>query len=57
MLARVSRLLWLILPLVFSSGLCALVDQVVWTRELRLVFGASTEASSAVIAILSLIHI
>ncbi|MET0385792.1 MAG: fused MFS/spermidine synthase [Polyangiales bacterium] len=35
----------------FGSGLCALIDQVVWTRELRLVFGASTAASSAVVAI------
>jgi predicted membrane-bound spermidine synthase len=38
-------------PLVFGSGLCALIYQVVWTRELRFVFGASTAASSAVIAI------
>ena len=35
----------------FSSGACALVYQVVWTRELRLVFGASTGASAAVLAI------
>ncbi|HKP62144.1 MAG TPA: fused MFS/spermidine synthase [Polyangiales bacterium] len=33
------------------SGACALIYQMVWTRELRLVFGASTAASSAVIAI------
>ena len=38
-------------PLIFGSGLCALVYQVVWLRELRLVFGASTAASSAVLAI------
>ena len=38
-------------PLVFASGLCALVYQVVWLRELRLVFGVSTAASSAVLAI------
>jgi spermidine synthase len=37
--------------LVFGSGLCALVYQVVWLRELRLVFGASTPASAAVLAI------
>lgn len=37
--------------LVFGSGLCALCYQVVWLRELRLVFGASTAASSAVLAI------
>lgn len=38
-------------PLVFASGLCALIYQVVWLRELRLVFGCSTAASSAVLAI------
>ncbi|HKP60972.1 MAG TPA: fused MFS/spermidine synthase [Polyangiales bacterium] len=43
--------LWMALPLVFGSGFCALIYQVVWTRELRFVFGASTAASSAVIAI------
>lgn len=35
---------------VFCSGFCALVYQVVWTRELRLLFGASTAASGAVLA-------
>lgn len=38
-------------PLVFGSGLCALVYQIVWTRELRFVFGASTAAAAAVVAI------
>ena len=38
-------------PLLFASGLCALIYQVVWTREFRLVFGASTAASAAVLAI------
>src|SRR5262252_3349844 len=38
-------------PLLFGSGLCALVYQVVWTREFRLIFGASTAASAAVLAI------
>lgn len=37
--------------LVFLSGCCALVYQIGWLRELRLVFGASTYASSAVLAI------
>jgi spermidine synthase len=37
--------------LLFGSGLCALVYQVVWLRELRLVFGASTAASAAVLAV------
>jgi spermidine synthase len=38
-------------PLLFCSGACALVYQVAWQREFRLVFGASTAASAAVIAI------
>jgi spermidine synthase len=37
--------------LLFGSGLTALVYQVAWTRELRLVFGFSTAASAAVVAI------
>jgi spermidine synthase len=37
--------------LIFISGLCALVYQTVWMRELRLVFGASTLAGAAVLAI------
>jgi spermidine synthase len=47
----VPQLTWLALPLLFGSGFCALIYQMVWTRELRLVFGASTAASSAVVAI------
>lgn len=34
-----------------ASGACALVLQVAWLRELRLVFGGSTAASAAVLAI------
>ncbi len=37
--------------LLTCSGACALVYQMCWLRELRLVFGASTLASSAVLAI------
>jgi spermidine synthase len=37
--------------LLFGSGLCALVYQVAWLREMRLVFGGSTAASAAVLAI------
>ena len=37
--------------LLFGSGACALIYQMVWLRELRLVFGASTAASAAVLAI------
>jgi MFS family permease len=35
----------------FFSGFCALVYQVAWLRELRLIFGASTAASAAVLAV------
>ncbi|HEY6930201.1 MAG TPA: fused MFS/spermidine synthase [Thermoanaerobaculia bacterium] len=45
-----SRALWASV-LLFGSGLTALVYQVAWTRELRLVFGFSTAASAAVVAI------
>ena len=38
-------------PLLFFSGACALVYQVAWLRELRLIFGASTAASAAVLAV------
>lgn len=37
--------------LLFCSGLTALTIQVAWMREFRLVFGASTAASAAVVAI------
>src|SRR5438105_58929 len=37
--------------LLFGSGFCALVYQVAWLREFRLIFGASTAASAAVTAI------
>jgi predicted membrane-bound spermidine synthase len=40
-----------LLLLALGSGACALVYQIAWTRELRLVFGASTLASAAVVAI------
>jgi len=37
--------------LLFFSGFCALIFQVSWFREFRLLFGASTAASSAVLAV------
>jgi spermidine synthase/MFS family permease len=37
--------------LLFASGLSALVYQVAWLREFRLVFGASTAATAAVLAV------
>lgn len=45
------RLLNRMIPVVFVSGACSLVYQVLWMRGFRLVFGASTLASAAVIAI------
>jgi predicted membrane-bound spermidine synthase len=40
-----------IAPLLLLSGMCALIYQNTWQREFRLVFGASTAASAAVIAV------
>jgi predicted membrane-bound spermidine synthase len=37
--------------LLFGSGFCALVYQTVWLREFRLIFGASTAATAAVLGI------
>src|SRR5437879_1469995 len=42
---------WRIAVLLLGSGCCALVYQIAWTREFRLIFGASTAASAAVLAI------
>src|SRR5687767_735092 len=42
---------WRVAGLLFVSGLCALVYQVAWLREFRLIFGASTAASAAVLAV------
>src|SRR5262249_20228075 len=42
---------WTIAALLFGSGFCALVYQIGWLREFRLIFGASTAASAAVLAI------
>ena len=44
---RLSR----VAPLLGFSGACALIYQVAWLRELRLVFGASTAASAAVLGV------
>src|SRR6187549_3822730 len=45
------RKTWSVALLLFCSGLCSLVYQTVWMREFRLVFGASTSATAAVLAI------
>jgi len=46
-----SRSVLLLAPFLFFSGFCALVYQICWLREFRLIFGASTAASAAVVAI------
>jgi spermidine synthase len=46
----VNRLAPKLALLLFGSGACALVYQVAWFREFRLVFGASTAATGAVLA-------
>lgn len=43
--------LTLVAALLFASGCCGLIFQIAWMRELRLVFGATTAASAAVLAI------
>jgi spermidine synthase/MFS family permease len=43
--------IWLPAVLLFCSGACALVYQTVWMRDFRLIFGASTVATGAVLAI------
>lgn len=48
---RVVTLALKILPIIFVSGACSLVYQTVWMRSFRLIFGASTMACAAVVAI------
>lgn len=45
------RVLAIVSAFLFSSGLCALVYQAVWLRAFRLIFGASTPSTAAVLAI------
>lgn len=49
--SRSVRRVWMVAPLLFGSGFCGLVEQVAWEREFRLVFGMTTAASAAVVAI------
>lgn len=46
-----DKRLWKVAILLFGSGFCALVYQTVWLREFRFIFGMSTPASAAVLAI------
>lgn len=42
---------WKLAGLLLCSGFCSLVYQMVWLRELRLVFGSSTAATGMVLAV------
>jgi len=42
---------WYVASLFFGSGVCALIYQAAWLREFRLIFGASTAATAAVLGI------
>jgi predicted membrane-bound spermidine synthase len=46
-----NRLTRLVAFLFFGSGVCALIYEIAWFREFRLVFGASTLANAAVLAV------
>ncbi|HUP62814.1 MAG TPA: fused MFS/spermidine synthase [Thermoanaerobaculia bacterium] len=46
-----TRATWKVAGLLFFSGACALIYQTVWLRQFRLIFGASTYATGAVLAI------
>ncbi|MET0594418.1 MAG: fused MFS/spermidine synthase, partial [Polyangiaceae bacterium] len=46
-----NRLTRIVSFLFFGSGVCALIYEVAWFREFRLVFGASTLANAAVLAV------
>ncbi len=50
-MARGNVTLARVCAFLFFSGACALTYQVAWFRELRLIFGASTAASAAVLAV------
>ena len=46
-----NRAAWRVAGLLFFSGACALVYQTAWMRQFRLIFGASTFATAAVLAV------
>jgi spermidine synthase len=49
--AVLTRSLFVTASCLFASGMCALVYQTVWLRAFRLIFGASTPSTAAVLAI------
>ncbi len=50
-MAGVARRTYPVAGLLLGSGTCALIYQVAWMREFRHIFGASTAATAAVLAI------
>src|SRR5687768_17006767 len=48
---RATSSTWRAAMLLFCSGACALIYQTVWMRDFRLIFGVSTLATGAVLAI------
>ena len=49
MIDRTSRRPRLILAIFILSGAAALIDEIVWSRQLVLVFGNTTQAVSAIL--------
>src|SRR5678816_2140718 len=47
---RATDIGW-VLALFFGSGLCSLIDEVVWVRLLKLTFGNTVYASSVVVSV------
>jgi spermidine synthase len=46
-----TRPTWRVAALLFCSGACALIYQTAWQRQFRVIFGTSTYATAAVLAI------
>ena len=46
-----TRATWKVAALLFCSGACALIYQTSWLRQFRVIFGTSTYATAAVLAI------
>jgi spermidine synthase len=53
-LSKRKKGFWVLVTVFFFSGLCGLIYEVVWSRMLTLVFGNTTHAISAVVAVFML---
>lgn len=53
-LSKRKKGFWVLVTVFFFSGLCGLIYEVVWSRLLTLVFGNTTHAISAVVAVFML---